>query len=126
MTYDELEISAEIKLREKGDGERAPSRLVRYAVVAKYPNMCIVEDRKGRRRGVAVGELIVNKIIKQDPVLESLRKESNGTRKTSRGWRKKGSECTAEYAPYKTWSGACFGMHVLCDAVNDEKCLLNK
>ncbi len=28
--------------------------------------------------------------------------------------------------PYKTWHGSCFGMHVLCDAVNDEECSLNK
>lgn len=99
MTYKELEVNTEIKLREKGEGQRAPFRKIRYIVVAKYPNMCIVEDRKGRRRGVAVGELIVNKIINQEPVLEFLREEGSGTRKTSRGWHKKDVQNTAEYAP---------------------------
>lgn len=99
MTYKELELNTEIRLREKGEGERAQSRLVRYAVVAKYPNMCIVEDRKGRRRGVAVGELIVNKIINQEPIFESLRRESNGIRKTSRGWSKEDSQHSVEYVP---------------------------
>lgn len=91
MTYRELEINAEIKLREKGEGERAPSRLVRYTIVAKYPNMCIVEDKKGRRRGVAVGELIINKIINQESNFEFLRRESNSIRKISRGWSKEDS-----------------------------------
>ncbi len=97
MTYKELGLNAKIRLKEKGDGERAPSRMIRYTVVTKYPNMCIVEDERGRRRGVAVGELIVNKIINQDPVLESLREESNNTRKISRGWRKKDAQSYAEY-----------------------------
>ncbi len=99
MTYKELRINTEIKLKEKGDCERAPSKMVKYTVVTKYPHMCIVEDGKGRRRGVAVGELIVNKIINQDPSLEFLRRESNSIRKTSRGWRKKGAQSCMEYAP---------------------------
>ncbi len=50
MTYDELRVNAKIRLREKPDRERTPCRMVRYTVVKKYPQMCIVEDRKGRRR----------------------------------------------------------------------------
>lgn len=89
MTYEELTVNTEIKLKEKGDGQRAPSKKIKYTVVTKYPYMCIVEDSKGKRRGVAVGELIANKVVDQDPVLESLRKECNETRKLSRGWCKK-------------------------------------
>ena len=84
MTYEELMVNTEIKLREKGDGQRASHKTVKYTVAAKYPNMCIIEDRKGRRRGAAVGELIMNKIITQEPVFESLRKEGSRA-KASRG-----------------------------------------
>ncbi len=28
--------------------------------------------------------------------------------------------------PHKTWHGSCFEICALCDAVNDEECLLNK
>lgn len=41
--------------------------MVKYAVVAKYPNMCIIKDSKGRRRGTAVGELVMNQVIAQEP-----------------------------------------------------------
>lgn len=88
MTYKELQINSEIKLKEKKDTKRASHRMVKYIVVAKYPNMCIIEDGKGRRRGAAVGELIMNKIITQEPVFESLRKEGSSA-KASRGWHKK-------------------------------------
>lgn len=31
-----------------------------------------------------------------------------------------------ENCPYKTWYGACSGICALCNAVNDEECLLNR
>ena len=68
------------------------------AVIAKYPHMCIVEDRKGRRRGVAVGELIMNKVIKQNTYLEALRGERRTCNK-KKSWHKKGTKQEAEYAP---------------------------
>lgn len=85
MTYEELKINTEIKLKEKPnwEWEKTPCRTVKYTVVAKYPGMCIVEDKRGHRRGVAVGELIMNKIIVQAPCFEALRCEGR------KGWRKK-------------------------------------
>lgn len=97
MTYEQLEINAEIKLREKTEDEKA-RRAVKYTVVAKYPHMCIVEDRKGRRRGVAVGELIMNKVITQNTYLEALRGERRTCNK-KRGWHKGETKQEAEYAP---------------------------
>ena len=44
MTYAELKINAQIKLKQKPDEARMPVRATRYTVVAKYPHMCIVED----------------------------------------------------------------------------------
>ncbi len=98
MTYKELRINSEIELKEKEDDKRASPMMVKYTVIAKYPNMCIIENRKGRRRGAAVGELIMNKIITQEPAFESLRKEGSGA-KASRGWHKKDTQSIAEYAP---------------------------
>lgn len=99
MTYEELEINAEIKLKEKGDGERASHKMVKYTVAAKYPNMCIIEDRKGRRRGAAVGELVMNQVITQEPCFESLRKDANRDRQLD-GWRKRNTKRTAEEVEY--------------------------
>lgn len=92
MTYDELKINTMVRIMEKPDGERVPCRTVKYTVVAKYPSMCILEDNKGRRRGVSVGELIMNKIITQTPYFEELRREK------CNGWRKKTSKQDTEYA----------------------------
>ncbi len=75
MTYAELKINTKIKLKQKPDGERRAARAMRCTVVAKYPYMCIVEDSKGRRRGVAIGELIMNKIVTQESCFEAMRKE---------------------------------------------------
>lgn len=83
MTYDELKINTVVEIREKPNEERAPSRKVKYMVVAKYPSMCMLEDKKGRRRGVSIGELIMNKIITQSPYLEMVRREKCS------GWRKR-------------------------------------
>lgn len=75
MTYAELELNTKIKLKQKPDNEKGASQKVEYIVVAKYPHMCIVEDSKGWRRGAAVGELVMNKIITQEPCFEAMRKE---------------------------------------------------
>lgn len=83
MTYDELKINMKVEIKEKPDEERAACRKMKYIVVAKYPSMCILEDKKGRRRGVSIGELIMNKVITQSPYFEMIRQE-----KCSR-WRKK-------------------------------------
>ena len=93
MTYDELEINTEITIREKPHEECRIRKAVKYTVVAKYPGMCIAVDRNGRRRGIAIGELIMNKVVTQEPYFESLRKDHGGGTK---GWHKKG---TAKYIP---------------------------
>ena len=80
MTYKELDLNTKIKLKEKPDDEQRAYRMVKYTVVAKYPSMCMVEDKKGRRRGVAIGELIVNKVIQQERHLEALRRENGKPR----------------------------------------------
>lgn len=46
MTYDELKINTEVEIKEKPDEERAACRRMKYIVVAKYPSMCILEDKK--------------------------------------------------------------------------------
>lgn len=101
MTYRELEINTEIGLREKPHEECRQYKTIKYRVVGKYPRMCIVEDQKGKRRGVTVGELIANKIITQEPYFESLRKGAEKDNQLE-GWRKRNSRRTAktvEYAP---------------------------
>ena len=75
MTYDELKINTVVEIKEKPDEERAAYRKMKYIVVAKYPSMCVLEDRKGRRRGVSIGELIMNKVITQSPYFEMIRRE---------------------------------------------------
>ena len=75
MTYAELELNTKIKLKQKSDNERGAAQKVEYTVVAKYPHMCIVEDSKGWRRGVTIGDLVMNKIITQELCFEAMRKE---------------------------------------------------
>ena len=89
MTYAELKINTQIKLKQKPDEARMPVRATKYT---------IVEDSKGRRRGVAVGELIMNKVITQEPCFEAMRKEC-AKDKTSSAWHKRETKCPAEYAP---------------------------
>lgn len=96
MTYKELEINTEIVIREKPHEECRKHKTVKYTVVAKYPSMCIAVDRNGRRRGIAIGELVMNKVITQEPYIESLR---NDRSRDSKGWRKKNATTAAEYAP---------------------------
>ena len=83
VTYDELKVNAVVEIKEKPDEERAAYRKKKYIVAAKYPSMCILEDSRGRRRGVSVGELIMNKVITQSPYFERIRREKGC------GWRKK-------------------------------------
>lgn len=83
MTYDELKINATVEIKEKPNEERAAYRKMKYIVVAKYPSMCVLEDKKGRRRGVSIGELIMNKVITQSPYLEMIKREKCS------GWRKR-------------------------------------
>lgn len=85
MTYEELELNAGIKLKEKPDDEQRAYRMVPYTVVAKYPCMCMVEDDRGRRRGVAIGELVMNRVISQEPRLEALKRESRKPRGSRQG-----------------------------------------
>lgn len=47
-----------------------------YTVAEKYPHMCIAKDAKGSRRGLSMGDLIVNGVIKQEAGFEALRKET--------------------------------------------------
>lgn len=79
MTYEELPVGRKINLKEhESDSLTGRTRAVwkRYTVAEKYPRMCIVKDEKGSRRGLSIGDLIVNGIIKQDAELEALRKET--------------------------------------------------
>lgn len=78
MTYEELAIGQKIKLREHetdnaGGKPRTTSK--QYTVSAKYPRMCIVEDGRGNKRGLPLGDLVINGIIEQKAELEALRKE---------------------------------------------------
>ena len=90
MTYKELAVGTKIKLkkqreREKGISEKTKAKI--YTVIAKYPYMCMVEDRAGRKRGVPIGELIMNGIIMQSEAAEALRRERNEEKDVS-GWHK--------------------------------------
>ncbi len=79
MTYKELPIGQKIKINEREfDDKTGRTRTVKrqYTVSAKYPHMCIVESRKGsRKRGLSLGDLVINGIIEQRAELEALRKE---------------------------------------------------
>lgn len=97
MTYEELELNTRVKLREKPDDEQRTYRMVAYTVVAKYPCMCMVKDDRGRRRGVAIGELVVNKVISQEPRLEALKRETGKPR---------GRVCTKQRRVYEKRSRA--------------------
>lgn len=78
MTYKELQIGQKIKIgeREPDDGT-GRTRIIKkqYIITAKYPHMCIAEDRRGSRRGLSLGDLIMNGIIVQKAELEAVKKE---------------------------------------------------
>lgn len=98
MTYEELEIGTEIKLKEKSDDEHRVHKMAAYIVVGKYPGMCMVADSKGRRKGVAIGELVMNNVITQSPYFESMRRSIDSDSKSC-GWRKRKGTLASEYAP---------------------------
>lgn len=78
MTYKELPIGQKIEINEREfSDETGRTHTVRkqYTVHAKYPCMCIVENNRGSRKGLSLGDLITNGIIKQKAELEELRKE---------------------------------------------------
>ena len=79
MIYEELPIGHKIKINEREfDDNSGRTRTVKrqYTVSAKYPHMCIVESRKGsRKRGLSLGDLVINGLIEQRAELEALRKE---------------------------------------------------
>lgn len=78
MTYKELPIGQKIKISEReSDRITGKTRTVRkqYTVSAKYPCMCIVENEKGSKRGLSLGDLVINGIVEQKTELEELRKE---------------------------------------------------
>lgn len=78
MTYEELPIGQKIKINEREfDDKTGKAHAVRrqYTVSAKYPRMCVVENGKGSKRGLTLGDLVINGIIEQKAELEALRKE---------------------------------------------------
>lgn len=98
MTYEELKVNTKIRLKEKPDDEQRMHRMVTYTVVQKYPYMCMIRDENGRRRGAAVGELIMNGVITQPPYFESMRRERDADNRG--GFRKCGTKQAAEGAEY--------------------------
>ena len=78
MTYQELPIGQKIKINERESDSitgRTRTTRIQYIVIAKYPSMCIVENTRGSKRGLALGDLVVNGIIEQKADLEALRTE---------------------------------------------------
>lgn len=78
MTYKELKIGQEIDIKEKADCEDGKPHNVqkKYRILKKYPHMCMEEDINGRKRGLSLGDLVINKIIKQDAHIEAIKKKS--------------------------------------------------
>lgn len=78
MTYEQLPIGQKINIKEReSDRLSGRTRVVRkrYTVAEKYPYMCIVINAHGSRRGLSLGDLIINGIIEQKAELEALKKE---------------------------------------------------
>lgn len=78
MTYKDLQIGQKIKIKEyikERLEDRANYKKVTYTITEKYPHMCIVEDEKGYKRGLSMGDLIMNGIIRQRAELEAIRKD---------------------------------------------------
>lgn len=79
MTYEKLPVGRKINIKEhESDKATGRTRVVWkwYTVAEKYPHMCIAKDAKGSRRGLSMGDLIVNGVIKQEAGFEALRKET--------------------------------------------------
>lgn len=78
MTYEQLPVGQKINIKEReSDRLSGRTRVVRkrYTVAEKYPHMCIVRNAAGSRRGLSMGDLIINGIIEQKTELEALKKE---------------------------------------------------
>ena len=76
MTYKELPVGRKIRISEREyDDRTGRTRSVgkQYTVAEKDPHMCIVKDAQGSRRGLSMGDLIMNGVIKQKPELEALK-----------------------------------------------------
>lgn len=88
MRYKDLRIGQEIKIKERKEDrmdDRAYYKTTTYTITEIYPHMCVAVDRKGRKRGLSMGDLIMNGIIEQCAELEAIKKEP-----TSRTFRKGG------------------------------------
>lgn len=86
MTYKELPVGQKIEISEREFSDKTGrTHTVRkqYTVLAKYSCMCIVENKRGSRKGLSLGDLITNGIIEQQAKYEALRKEA-----VSRAFRK--------------------------------------
>ena len=88
MRYQDLRIGQEITikvLKEDSMKSRANYEIKEYTITEKYPRMCVAVDKKGHKRGLSMGDLIMNGIIEQCAELEAIKKEP-----TSRTFRKGG------------------------------------
>lgn len=88
MRYKDLRIGQQIKIKERKEDhteDRAYYKITEYTITEIYPRLCIAVDRKGHKRGLSMGDLIMNGIIKQSVELEAIKKEP-----TSRTFRKGG------------------------------------
>ena len=78
-----LEVGQIIELESKNDTDEAAEKrggrktLVKekYVIVQICKNQIIVQNKKGFKRGVTIGELIIRGIIKQSGKYEELREE---------------------------------------------------
>lgn len=88
MRYKDLRIGQKIKIKERKEDrvdDRAYYKITTYTITEIYPSMCVAVDRKGHKRGLSMGDLIMNGIIEQSPEIEAIKKEP-----TSRTFRKGG------------------------------------
>lgn len=78
-----LEVGQIIELESKNDPDEAAEKksgrktLVKekYIIVQICRNQVIVQNQKGFKRGVTIGELVIRGIIKQNEKYEALREE---------------------------------------------------
>ena len=78
-----LEVGQIIELESKNDTDEATEKkrgrktLVKekYIIVQICRNQVIVQNQKGFKRGVTIGELVIRGIIKQNEKYEALREE---------------------------------------------------
>lgn len=77
-----LEVGQIIELESKNDDEAAEKKSGRktlvkekYIIVQICRNQVIVQNQKGFKRGVTIGELVIRGIIKQNEKYEALREE---------------------------------------------------